>query len=271
MATYISSTFGKINGRFGDAVAYDRNGKQIIRRYVVPKNPRTEKQQANRRKFAIVQTSLKLLREPIAFGYGKKTDYCKAVSYAINHAVKGFYTYQSIHYPEVQVSKGSLPKSFQSEVYMRGGTLTVRWDTVFVPGENTNDEVNVVLLNPSYGRAKFIRTGVTRSAGKVIIDLFPSAPKGTIHVWVFFSKEKERSDSMYAGSVEYSITEEKDQPGPDLLRIYKHKQKELAKVETNLSENRFRDRMNKFKTGFTGLTGLKEESTNPVNLVNPVY
>jgi hypothetical protein len=231
MAMYISTTFGKIRGKFGDAVAYDRNGKQIIRRYVVPKNPRTEKQQIHRRKFAIVQSSLKVLREPISFGYGKKTDYCKAVSHAMNYAVKGFYTHQSIDYAQVQVSKGSLPKSFQTQVSIQGETLTLSWDTMFSPGKNTGDEVNVVLLSSSKGRAKLIHTGVTRSAGSISLHLPPSAPIGTFHVWIFFSNGEERSDSMYSGTVEYSIRKKRDVEWSNIVSINDQKQKELAKLE----------------------------------------
>jgi hypothetical protein len=229
MATYLSTTFGRITGRVGDVVAYGRNGKQIIRRYVVPRNPRTEKQQAQRRKFAIVQTSLRALRESIAFGYGRKTDFCKAVSHAMSHAVKGFYTHQSIDYSQVQISKGKLPRSFGAQVSLQGDSLTLSWD-MMLSQDNADDEVNVVLLNPVSRKAKLIHTGVMRGKGGVTLQLPASAPAGIFHVWMFFSHGAERSDSMYAGVVKYSVEEKRDEVWPGGIHINKQKQDELARL-----------------------------------------
>ena len=229
MATYLSTTFGRITGRVGDVVAYGRNGKQIIRRYVVPHNPRTEKQQAQRRKFAVVQTSLRELRESIAFGYGRKTDFCKAVSYAMSHAVKGFYTHQSIDYSQVQISKGSLPVSFGAQVLLQGDSITLSWDTM-LPQDHAGDEVNVVLLNSVSRRAKLIHTGVKRGKGNFTLQLPASAPTGTFHVWMFFSYGTARSDSMYAGTVNYSPGEKREIIWPDGARINNQKQNELTRL-----------------------------------------
>jgi len=229
MATFLSTTFGRITGRVGDVVAYGRNGKQIIRRYVVPHNPRTEKQQAQRRKFAVVQTSLRGLRESIAFGYGRKTDFCKAVSYAMSHAVKGFYTHQSIDYSQVQISKGPLPKSFGAQVLLQGESLTLTWDTM-LSQDHAGDEVNVVLLNPASRKAKLIHTGVKRGKGNFTLQLPASAPIGTFHVWMFFSHGTERSDSMYAGTVNYSVGEKRDMIWPDGICFNKQEHNELTRL-----------------------------------------
>ncbi len=53
--------FTELKGRLGNVVFYKRLGKQCLRRYVIPRNPDTEFQRANRHVFRDAVISWKVL------------------------------------------------------------------------------------------------------------------------------------------------------------------------------------------------------------------
>ncbi len=68
----LNSLIMLISGRWGNIVFYPRNGKQCIRRHVVPKNPDTEDQRAVRYTFADAVKSWQLLAEEEKAVFNKK-------------------------------------------------------------------------------------------------------------------------------------------------------------------------------------------------------
>ena len=60
MATFKSLTFGKISGKYGDALATQSKatGKNYLRVASEPTNPRTDKQVAHRAKFGFINSVL---------------------------------------------------------------------------------------------------------------------------------------------------------------------------------------------------------------------
>ncbi len=67
------SYLSEINGRIEDVVLYASGGKEYMRRYVKPRNPKTESQQANRKLFAEAMASWKLLTSEEKKKYRQKT------------------------------------------------------------------------------------------------------------------------------------------------------------------------------------------------------
>ena len=69
----LASYLAEINGRIEDIVLYTVGGREYMRRYVKPRNPETESQQANRRLFAEAMASWKLLTSEEKKKYRQKT------------------------------------------------------------------------------------------------------------------------------------------------------------------------------------------------------
>ena len=62
MAKFESTTFGLISGRHGTAVAAKCNGKNVLRVYSAPSDPKTPKQLAQRAKFSQFSLTLRPLK-----------------------------------------------------------------------------------------------------------------------------------------------------------------------------------------------------------------
>jgi len=62
MAKYTSTTFGKISGKHGTAVAAIMNGQPVLKVFTPPANPNSAGQQSQRIKFGLVASGLNPLR-----------------------------------------------------------------------------------------------------------------------------------------------------------------------------------------------------------------
>ena len=90
MAKYYSSTFGKISGKHGTAVAVIRkDGSTYLRLHVPSSNPRTEKQQAHRAKFALTSKSLVPFNPIFKQTIGITNGISSARSYAFKNSIVG--------------------------------------------------------------------------------------------------------------------------------------------------------------------------------------
>ena len=74
MAKYLSTTFGKISGKHGTAVAAVVNGESVLKIFTPPSDRKTTGQLAQRSKFALVFSALNPLRNIITVGFGKSGD-----------------------------------------------------------------------------------------------------------------------------------------------------------------------------------------------------
>lgn len=97
-------------------------------------NPRTEKQQNQRSKFAVTINFAKTMTPFLRFGYkeysGQQTTFNAAVSYVLKHALKGSGTNVSIDYNKALVTRGSLMPAMDA-------TVTVSGTRLFSPGPTT--------------------------------------------------------------------------------------------------------------------------------------
>lgn len=203
---------GLISGKIGPYVAYvSKDGKQILRKHVIPKDPKTPKQLAYRMRFGMVNKSLSPLNRVIKKGF-LNTDnaYRKAVSKALNNAVIGEYPEYKLDYSKIQVAEGKLqlPTFVSVNVDSNTKLATVNWnpEPIFdtYPGRE-DDRVNIVCLNESTPEAVCFHNNAKRSKGTATIDLNSKMVFSKLwsikdlHFWFYLSTYDitQNSDSLY--------------------------------------------------------------------------
>jgi hypothetical protein len=189
MSEFISSTFGKISGRHGTAVAMKSKstGKTYLRLHSVPSDPKTAKQVAQRFKFGFVNREMNCMRNLFKITYGGNQGVSRGVSLAFN-AVTGEYPDYVIDFSKLVIAEGGLnTSSFLKVAKTTGNTLKFEWDTTVGFQGDDNDGVNIVLLNDQNKIGLLKQNIVLRSLGTVDIEL-PAVWEGqSVHCWIYFS------------------------------------------------------------------------------------
>jgi hypothetical protein len=189
MSEFISSTFGKISGRHGTAVAMKSKstGKTFLRMHTVPSDPKTAKQIAQRSKFGFVTSEMSCMRNMFKFTFGGNAGVNRGVSLAFG-AVTGGYPEFSIDYSKLIISQGNLNTSGQlAAIKTVGTTLKFDWDTTIGFQGDDNDLVNIVLLNAETKVGLHKQDNIIRSLGTAEIEL-PAVWAGqSVHCWIFFT------------------------------------------------------------------------------------
>ena len=203
---------GLISGKIGPYVAYvSKDGKQILRKHVIPKDPKTPKQLAYRMRFGMVNKSLSPLNRVIKKGF-LNTDnaYRKVVSKALNNDVIGEYPEYKLDYSKIQVAEGKLqlPTFVSVNVDSNTRLATVNWnpEPIFdtYPGRE-DDRVNIVCLNESTPEAVCFHNSAKCSKGIATIDLNSKMVISKLwsikdlHFWFYLSTYDitQNSDSLY--------------------------------------------------------------------------
>ncbi len=100
----------RFSGKIGPVVAYTTKfGTEVLRKHVIPKDPKTPKQLAYRMKFALVSSCLSPFSSIIKDGYTQKRGaYRTVISNALREAIEGEYPNFSINYSKIQLTHGKL-------------------------------------------------------------------------------------------------------------------------------------------------------------------
>lgn len=202
MSTFDSTTFGKISGRHGSAVASisKATGKNYLRVFTAPSNPKSPKQVAHRAKFALVNKELNCMRNLFRITFGNAGGVGLGISLGFKDAVVGEYPNFAIDFSKLIISRGGLNTSGLNTVTnMTGTTIQLAWDTtVGYQGDDT-DGVNFVFLNATSKVGILKQNEVLRSIGTANIELPAVWPGQQLHCWIYFSSPdgKMNSDSQY--------------------------------------------------------------------------
>lgn len=207
MAVFKSTTFGKISGRFGDAVATQSKstGKNYLRVASVPTNPRTDKQVAHRAKFGFINSTLRAFYPIYKTTFGGNVGIRYAINLAFKKAIIGEYPDFAIDYAMLSFSEGAL---YKTEVITaeksEEGKIKLDWDATILVGSNADDVVNLIFYNENSNQAMMLSPNVQRSAETTTVDM-PGIWKGAIiHCWIYFNTANgvTKSESQYINSVE---------------------------------------------------------------------
>jgi Family of unknown function (DUF6266) len=202
MARFTSTTFGKISGKYGNAVAAVRkDGLCILKEYRVASNPNTAGQKNQRGKFGFVMKEINCLRSVFTRNFGGQYGINKVVAIAMKTAVGGEFPDFSFDYSKLKIADGNLySTSFMSFENINDTLLRVNWG-VELWGESANsDKVSIVIL---HSKTKFVKLSfdcAIRSDGKVDIEVPSGWVDENLKTWIYFSTAdgKRLSESIFA-------------------------------------------------------------------------
>jgi len=197
MARFTSSTFGKISGKHGTAVAAVRkDGLCILKEYRVASNPNTAGQKNQRGKFGFVMKQINCLRSVFTRNFGGQYGINKAVAKAMKTALSGDFPDFKLDYSKLEIASGSLYNT--SELRMERineNVLQLSWNTDLFFSATPTDKVNLVLLN---SQTKFVIERyecATRLEGKVEIKIHVGWIDSYIHGWIYFTSSDGKMNS----------------------------------------------------------------------------
>jgi hypothetical protein len=210
MAKFEQGIHGPFQGKVGKIIGATWKGIPYMR--ALPKkriSPPSEKELANRQKWALSQFWLKPICEFVQVGWKgysvKSEGFVAAKSYLLKNAFEGEAPDMHINPALVKVSAGDLPLPATMEITRLDDLLVqVTWDTAFdVEKAHMGDQVMLLAYNIELQKVIFNLVGQLRKNGSDVLKL-PANKPGTYHLYAaFIAHDRSRqSDSVYLGTVE---------------------------------------------------------------------
>ena len=201
MARINSFSFGKVSGKFGNAVAVVmKDGSNILKTYTPPTNPNTEKQQAQRLKFGLINKEISYMRELFKITFGSTGGVNKVISSAMHNAIVGTFPDFTFDYTQLKLSTGSVENiDYVNATLTEASTVKLTWSAELFFGISPLDKVNVVLANPVKRNVLFEKAIATRVEGQCEVAFPEEWVEDEIHCWVYLTSEssKKTSNSQY--------------------------------------------------------------------------
>jgi len=198
MATFISSTFGLISGRHASAVAtVSRNGKNVLRVFNAPFNPKSTKQVKQRTKFGFVMIALLCFHDVFKKTFLRMDAVSHAISLALKNSVTGTSPDFSIDYPNLAFSEGGVyTPTTVSAAKTTGTSVKVDWNFFESDSSKSTDGVSLIFFHEGFQQAILNENCATRMEGTLTVDLPAEWANGSIHTWIYFSKADGSRNSM---------------------------------------------------------------------------
>ena len=189
MALFKSTTFGKISGKHGPAVAaLFKNGTNILKVFRKASNPDTPRQKNQRSKFGFVVKELNCMRSVFTITFDGQYGINRVVSMAMKTSLTGEYPDFKLDYSKIIISEGTLNKTAQVRLEQVGGsTVKIDWNAEELLGRNPADNVNLVFLNQT-SKSVILKQNVALSgAGSAEVDLPVNWLDKELHSWIYFT------------------------------------------------------------------------------------
>jgi hypothetical protein len=188
MARFISTTFGKISGKHGTAVAAIRkDGLCILKEYRIAGNPNTVGQKNQRGKFGFAMKELNCMRHIFTITFGGQYGINKAVSLAMKMAVKGEFPDFEMDYSKLEISTGSVPGvSRVGFEQLNPDTIKIYWSKNII-NVSQDDFVNLVLLHPNSKTAIHKQQIAKRTAESCEVAIPVTWNSGELHYWLYLT------------------------------------------------------------------------------------
>jgi len=200
---------GPVHGRIGNLIGSTWKGIPYLK--LAPK-PRTknvsEKELANRQKFAMAQAWLAPILDFVREGFKGYSQYSEgfvaAKSYLLKNAVEGQMFDIRINPELVKVSSGDLPLPAQISVQKTGSRFQFTWNSSSEEvGADPNDQVMALFYNIEKGKCSLATAGQFRWAGSYEYPVSFDEPGNTYHIYfaMVAVDRSRRSDSVYLGAI----------------------------------------------------------------------
>lgn len=204
MAQFKSTTFGKISGKHGTAVAAVRkDGTCILKVYQVASNPNTAGQKSQRGKFGFVIKELNCMRKLFTATFGGQYGINKAVAIVMKNAVEGEFPDFVLDYNHVQISEKLIPQQIHFAITTpEQSTIQISWILELWPDDMLTSKVSVVVLNPHTKNALINEEVAAVKDGCVQINLPELLADAQLHYWFYLTPANHTAgiQSRYLGS-----------------------------------------------------------------------
>ena len=189
MAQFKSTTFGKISGKHGDAVAAVRkDGTCILKVYRVASNPNTAGQKNQRGKFGFVMKELNCMRKLFTATLGGQYGINKAVAIAMKNAVQGEFPDFELDYNHVQISEKLIPSQIHFVITsVEHLSIKISWMPELWPDDMLTSTVSVVVLNPLTKNTLINEEVAAVTDGSVQINLPKLFTDTQLHYWLYLT------------------------------------------------------------------------------------
>lgn len=216
MAKFKRGILGGFHGKVGTVIGSRWKNVNVMR--AMPehvRDARSEKQLAQREKFRVVSSFLKLTRPFIRAGFeiSSSANYSsnnRALSYNLRYGVTGAYPEPGItlDFPSVRVAEGSLEGALNATAKAGGsGGLDISWeDNSGIANAKAEDTVMLLAYSEQHEQAVANTEAANREDGAATLSLPDAIDDGsgaTLHVWIAFrnSASEISSNSAYLGSI----------------------------------------------------------------------
>lgn len=190
----------RLSGRVGPVVVYTtKYGTEVIRKHVIPKDPKTPKQLAYRMKFTLVSSCIAPFSNIIKNGYGQKSGaYRTVLSNALRESIEGEYPNFSINYSKIQLTDGKLNLPSNIDASIQNNSLILTWDpqTKGHSARNRSDDrVNIICFDESKKEVSVKYNVAKRGDGVANIEINTE----NMHFWIYLRSRdgKDNSGSEY--------------------------------------------------------------------------
>lgn len=176
-----SNAFG-FSGRIGNVVSCYRHGGYYLR--TLPdkvRQPDTDRQLAQRMRFALVQQFLQPVKAFIRTGFAaeaqRRSAYSAAMSVNLMQAIAGEWPDLYIDPAKVLLSRGTLPGADGLTLTPHNHRAVFAWNNT-TPGTNPADRATLILVAPALRQSAMARNAALRRHGQAILDI-PAGWEGT--------------------------------------------------------------------------------------------
>lgn len=201
---------GPFSGKVGNVVGATNNGVHYMR--IIPANvrdPKTTKQLAQRQRFGLMTSTLKIFRPVINIGFRKKTGNTRpsnrALSYNLKNAISGDYPDQEIDFPAFKIARGDLTTAPDlTAVSENPGEITFNWtDNSGIGSAQTDDLLTIACYDSEESHLFYRIEAALREDETVGIALPQTLAGQEVHAFAFFAAadNEDVTDSLYMGEV----------------------------------------------------------------------
>lgn len=178
MGSINQGILGGFSGKVGTVIGFVRNGIAFMRGLALSHtDANSTAQQQQRAKFSLVIKFLhpltSLLRTSFKTADSRLSGFNAALSYNMEHAIKGLYPAFEIDYSKVLVCRGSLPGALNPEaVSVQAGQIDFTWDNNdWDAGTDPSDKVVLVVYNAIKQKSVSVIGTATRASGSQSVTL----------------------------------------------------------------------------------------------------
>lgn len=190
MAQFKSTTFGKISGQYGEALATKSKstGKNYLRVASVPTDPRTPKQLEVRGKFGFINHVMRSFQPVFKITFGGNPGVRQGINIAYKNAILGQHPVYTLDYPKLVFTDGALYQTNQVAAEKTLATnVKIDWNYSKMAGNNPEDQANIICFNEDANQAVLDVAVASRDAATFTVELPEMWVDGNIYCWIYFS------------------------------------------------------------------------------------